>query len=147
MTNTTMTDINYKNLCRNLTKVNYHLLTSLEESEGEIQDLSERNLALQSRNERLQKSVSEDEDTIFDLRTDCDILKDRVEELERIARSHGALCTRCGTLLILSRYNDPDNPYDADSLEDHLGGICSGCAAYDSLLQERKSACISAGAD
>lgn len=146
--NTMTENIDYKTLCRNLAKVNYHLLNSLEESEAEVQNLSEKNLSLQIRNDRLTKNSDLDSDTVFDLRTDNDILRDRVEELERIARIHGALCSRCEVLLILSRYNDPASPYDADALEDHLGGICSSCAADDRLRKERGTGtCISAGAD
>jgi len=146
--NTMTENINYKTLCRNLAKVNYHLLNALEESEAEVQNLSEKNLSLQIRNDHLAKNSDLDSDTVFDLRIDNDILRDRVEELERVARSHGALCSRCEVLLILSRYNDPASPYDADALEDHLGGICSSCAADDRLRKERGTGtCISAGAD
>lgn len=146
--NTMTENIDYKTLCRNLAKVNYHLLNSLEESEAEVQNLLEKNLSLQIRNDRLAKNSDLDSDTLFDLRTDNDILRDRVEELERVARSHGALCSRCDTLLVLSRYNDPASPYDADALEDHLGGICSSCAADDRLRNERRvGRWDSAGAD
>lgn len=147
--NTNTENINYSELTRNLTKVNYHLFNALEASEAEVRSLKEKNLSLQIRNDRLHDGREKDGDALFDLRTENEILSDRVEELERIAKHHGALCTRCGTLLILSKYNDPNNPYDADALEDHLGGLCSSCVSDDRVRSEAKNREIgcAAGAD